>query len=331
MPYNFDPVGDNIDNFVSNEEKTISSINGTAVNYFFLDAAPFYADSVVVVDKATGNALDPKTDFTFGHEYVYGSAQIGKSIWGSVVLTDPNRSGTYSISYRTVGGEFVNDANLLLVDGLGILSDLQNIKWEEVANIPSEFPPTPHNHPASGLDGLSEVLGKLTEISNLLESSTTQIQFADVVDLDINFVNPLIANLSSIASKIEAIAVGNSHYYKEYSTIGAYKEIATPVLGNWNPTDVRIDIDVDGTFLLMVSEYLIPTWTSSEGKLQYRWTLNGQPLQVSYSRTAIVAAKAGQYLRLEVRTTVANADKIVYSDSFQSSSITALRVANFGG
>ena len=300
----FDPVGSNPANRVANEARSTGAANITDVAFFHLDAAPFYGESVVVVDPISGNTLIPGTDYVFGHEYREATDQVGKPIFGSVIFTDPQRTGTYRFTYQTLGGDFVTAASLALQDGLGTIAGLQQFDWEDITDIPSVFPPTPHTHPLAGVIGLDAILTELAELRSVIASRALQITLDDVVDLREEFVDPLIETLSGIAGSIESLTVLNGILHAEFNSAGTDQVLTNPAPNVWIDTDVEVVAPSRGVYNLTFDGEPV-TAETDQSTLSWRWVRDDVALANSRSANAVVTAQAGQVFKIRVRSSAA--------------------------
>ena len=299
--YPFDHTGVAVTNRVPNELHTVGAIDGQNNWFFFLDAAPFFADSVAVVDVATGDTLIPYTDFSFGHEHQEATEKINTPVYSAVVLNDPNRTGSYKVTYQTIGSDFVDaSVNAAITDGLKVLENLQNIPWESLVDVPTEFPPTPHTESLEDVEGWQQIRASLEAIRSQIESVPTSITLSDVTDLDDTLVTPLLTNLADIAANISALEGFGGIRNKSKHGIAGDATMSSPGQGTWIDTPIEITEDQNGAYLLTVSPKLGVDWTSVEGTVRYRWVKNDSVLALSYADVAPVSVSEPTTFKLQV-------------------------------
>lgn len=164
--YDFDPYGDNPINRVTGERHTITPANGQDFNYFVPDFAPFHRRNFVmrsVTNNVVGGELKATTDYYFGFRYDQMILSGGmEPIYGAIVLNDPQFSGSVSIDYNTLGGEYTLStaqvATLLANNQL----DPRVTQWTSVTGAPTEVPAVAHKHNAMetmvGMDALVDAV-----------------------------------------------------------------------------------------------------------------------------------------------------------------------------
>lgn len=330
MSYAFDPLGTNPANRVLNEVHTVTNVNGTNNPYHFLDAAPFFGDSVSIVNKSTGDFLVPGDDFVFGHKYEEASYQTGRDIYGSIVFTDPSRTGSYAHEYRTLGGPTVLAENAILADGLGILAELQSIRWENIANVPDVFPPGPHNLPTADIEGYQQLLVILDRLATTVEEGPKGLSLADVTDLDATLVTPMLDVLAGLSAAVETSSFMRNSEYVTYDSSGLpIVTIEYPTLGAWTPTGIEIVFPTAGTWQVDIHPYYELKWaTATHGKLAIRWVVSGLPVSQSMSKHFVRGFLQNARLSLEFRVTEAALERIDFKSSNGETNIIAKKIVS---
>lgn len=330
MSYAFDPLGTNPANRVLNEVHTVTTVNGTNNPYHFLDAAPFFGDSVSIVNKSTGDFLVPGVDFVFGHKYEEASYQTGRDIYGSIVFTDPSRTGSYAHEYRTLGGPTVLAENSTLADGLGILAELQSIRWENIANVPDVFPPGPHNLPTTDIEGYQQLLVMFDRLVATFEEGPKGLSLADVTDLDSTLVTPMLEALAEVSAAIQASSFMRDTEYVTYdsSTLPTVR-VSNPTLGVWTPTGIEMVIPTAGTWEVDIRPHYEITWaTTNIGKVAIRWVVGGLPVAQSMAKHFVRGFTQNSRLSLQVRITDASVDQIDFKSSNGETNIIAKKIVS---
>lgn len=328
--YDFDPVGNNPANRVT-ETFSTGTINGSDVAYFMLDAAPFYGDTVEVVDKSTGDFLTPGIDFKLGHEFTQGTTKLNKAVYGSVFLTDPNRVGTFAVVANTIGGDFVTPESQAIASGLAALDYLSNIKWEDIQAVPSVFPPTPHDHPLSGVQGLDSILNEVAKMTLLLNNRDNRILLTDIADLDTTLINPFLTQMANAVAAIGNLKPLSGHYVEQADTAGVVVQVGPIAVDTWTDTGLELTLQKAGEYLIDASLILSnTTWQSAEGTLQWRWVFNEQELTPKYALKYVIAVTRAGTLKLQVRPLAQPLTAVEIGNRYGSSSVSAMLIKEQG-
>lgn len=169
--YPFDPTGTAATNKIVGEQQVITAANHRDFHFIVPSAAPYFADSLVVVLRALDNSVRPLVegiDYYCTHQFIAASRACAKPIYGSISFLDAQLVGAISIGYQTVGGIWT----LNLAQITEILSNrLRNPRitsWEQVADVPTLFPVIDHQWNLADLVGAREVVSALDNIVQAL-------------------------------------------------------------------------------------------------------------------------------------------------------------------
>lgn len=322
MAYSFDPLGTNPANRVPNEEHTVTLTNGTNVFYYFLDAAPFFEEGLAIVDPTTGDTLTPGVDYVLGHKYALASSQLRKDVYGSIAFTDPTRQGTYKHTYQALGDPFINTGNAVIVAGLSTLESLQSVLWEDLADVPSELPPGPHNLPTADIEGYTSLLAQFPLLIEALQKQSREFSLDDIADLDPTLVTPLLSALADISATIQAGALFANTAYAYFSTATLMESVVpSPQLGVWTDTDCTITIPVTGTWEAELNVNPKVVWVGTSGIVDMRWVLNGQVVSEAYSKKFVKGFTVGDVIKVQIRVSVEPASEINLKSSVHESTV----------
>lgn len=165
--YDFDPYGENTNNFISKEAHTITAANGTDFNFIVPRYAPFFRRSFVCRNLTTALTLRPSVDYFFGFRFdqviVSGSSL---PVYGAIVFNDPSLSANVEIDYQTLGGEFVQSAADILTLMANTVNDPRTLQWSAVVDLPTEFPPIAHRHDVNDVTTFSDVISAIYDLSD---------------------------------------------------------------------------------------------------------------------------------------------------------------------
>jgi hypothetical protein len=168
--YPLDPTGTNRNNLVQGE---VHQMVRRKVRVIAATYGAFYADSVQIVDTATGKALVRGTQFVASEMYNEPTARFGKEVCAILLITDTNVSDEVSIQYQAVGGPYSNSVKAIeqLIAALNI--DDRPVSKDSIIDWPSEFPPSHHLHDVGDTYGWEYVVTALNRVLSAVQSGST--------------------------------------------------------------------------------------------------------------------------------------------------------------
>lgn len=174
--YPFDPTGVAATNKVT-ETQSIRS-RGTFDHYYIIPrSGPFYADSVKlrlypqganVNNPALGTDLHEGEHYNFGYHFAYASHTIGLPLYGAITFYDRTLEGQLRMEYQTVGDDWVLDDQKFAELLLNVAYNPRIANWEQVVELPREFPVVNHDFNIDDFVGMSEVVDELADIEKAL-------------------------------------------------------------------------------------------------------------------------------------------------------------------
>ena len=247
MPqYAFDPTAALPSNRINNELRSINQVSGIAGTGYVVipNAAPFYRENFALVRKSNGDILTEGTHFHLVYPWQQASDWIGKDVFGGFVFTDPNFADDVAYSYQTIGGTYVENHPVTMEEGFKLIGTVLTLDWD---TLPTTFPPTPHSHPLENQPGMAQVFALLGDIKEAIESPERAIALADITDIDVGFINPILASLSQVESILGAYgpyAPAISSLQSKMADLHPYASI--------NPTHTAFAIPLGGFFHIRV-------------------------------------------------------------------------------
>lgn len=166
--YPFDPTGKASSNKISNEPQVLSPANYRDFQFVVPNAAPFFGEGTKVVLYPSGQVLKEGQDFFFSHLFRDASLSIGKPIYGSISFYNKEMTGSLGLTYQTLGGTWTLDEQKILEILSNSLLNPRTTTWDEVADLPEQFPPINHDWSTDDLVGMSEVVTELQALRDTL-------------------------------------------------------------------------------------------------------------------------------------------------------------------
>lgn len=171
LTYSVDYTGVNPSNLVAHEFQLISSANYRNYKVIVPNFAPFYAIGVVVRHQSTGSVLVEGYDYILTHLFQEATHSIGRGVYGSISITNPDVNGTFDIDYQTVGGDWVLPSQKLIEILGGLVVNPRVARWEQVAGYPAQFPPINHDHSNDDLVGMSDVVTAIQAVKAAIDTA----------------------------------------------------------------------------------------------------------------------------------------------------------------
>lgn len=170
----FDPTGVASTNLIKNEIHTVAPNLGSDFNWLIPDAAPFFRGSDTLgnkfqlIDQNTGLPLVEGIDYVFAYKFIDATISIGQPIYGAVQFLNQNYSGVVSLTYQTVGGAWTVPQNQIAEMLANITSNPITTTWDQVANLPYQFPPINHEFNIVDMVGMSDVVSAISGLASAI-------------------------------------------------------------------------------------------------------------------------------------------------------------------
>lgn len=178
--YQWNPFQQRIDNRISLEVIKASTVNDRVE--FIPRAAPFFGRNFQLFRQGTVDPLIVGYDYCFAHQFGGFIDKYNRNVFGSVIMLRPVASDVLLASYDTIGAGFVLDQVTFAETVANIVNAPRVADWEELdgPTIPTEFPPDPHDHPATQT---YDYLEMMTAVKSLILSVTDSVQNVSIKEL----------------------------------------------------------------------------------------------------------------------------------------------------
>ena len=322
--YPFDQTGLNPANRISNEAHVVSAINGVNHNYIVPENAPFFKESLVVVNSATGQILEPGVDYTFTHKFGEAEAHMARKLYGSFTFLNPNTTGTFRIAYQTLGGDFVTSFTRAIGNGIAALAGLLTVDWTTLSGLPPTFPVTSHTHPVTGVDGVKQFLDIMALIKEGIIDPNQSLHLDDVTDLDKRFITPLLLGLQDIRATIATSENANLPW-ASISSASTQTDLGAKTNGTWFDLPLTVDAPVTGTFVPMwhINEFAINEATAY---VEVRYLVGTGTVSTSSMKFAPIALSKGTTIKLQARVVGSDVAAFYIGNKGQASTLTLVRI-----
>lgn len=180
--YPFDPTGKATTNLVSGERQVVNSPG--IMNFFYIvpKAGPFFRDGLKVKLYPSGIELVEGVDYNPTHYFHAGSHGTGLQMYGSLTFYDHTLTGTVSLEYQTIGGDWVLDEGKIVELLANNLIDPRITTWDEAIDLPYQFPAIDHEFNVDDFIGMEEVVSGLTRIKEAIIAASSGASAGHVLD-----------------------------------------------------------------------------------------------------------------------------------------------------
>ena len=178
LNYSYDPTGFALGNLVQDELKVIVAPTADQLyTYDVPDAAPFFGTSVNIYTqpKQGGVKLVEGQDYELALIFSAGKENLGQMIYGAIIWLNSNYVGNVYITYQTLGGTFaINDTMVLRQVLAAQYRDIRTVTFDQIAGVPSAFPPNSHTHDVEEVKDFQDVVAALSQIASALIAQVGQ-------------------------------------------------------------------------------------------------------------------------------------------------------------
>lgn len=177
--FQFDPTGINPNNLISNELHSLTEANFNDFYFVIPDNAPFYTNNLsITLKESNGNItyLTENIDYLLGLPYYGLSRATGLPVYGAITFSSSLSSGSVSITYQTVGGQFITN-NTDLYTALAQLGYNPLIAmFDQISNVPPTLPPVSHDQSLNTIMGMDQLVASINNLSQSVASQEINIQ-----------------------------------------------------------------------------------------------------------------------------------------------------------
>lgn len=197
VPYQFDPTGSLALNRITNEQQILTITNSQDQFLIIPEYAPYFADSLEIIFTSVAGEIKTLTkdvDYYCTHWFSSASRACAKPIYGSISILDITLSGHISLSYNTLGGDWLLSKAQITEVLADRLHNPRTTTWEQVAHTPYAFPPIDHQWDLADMVGMSEVVNKLNSIADAIFANHTEGLAAHLREANPHRITPATIN-----------------------------------------------------------------------------------------------------------------------------------------
>lgn len=166
--YPFDPTGKASTNLVTGERQTVTP-PGILDFYFVIPkAGPYFRESLKLKLYPGGQPLVEGVDYSCTHLFADATHSIGTGLYGSITFYKRTIVGSVEMEYQTVGGDWTIDEGKITEILANKLIDPRITTWEQVVDLPYQFPPINHEYDIDDWTGAKEMVEQLEGIKEAI-------------------------------------------------------------------------------------------------------------------------------------------------------------------
>lgn len=183
--YPFDPTGQAATNLVTGERQILTPPNWGQFYFILPLATPFFAnDKFQAVLQPSGKILQEGVDFVYCYRFYDATVQCAAPVYGGLYFMDMTLSGVIELKYQTLGGDWTLDSTQIATVLANQLLQPIVTTWEEVVNLPYQFPPVAHQWDIIDMVGASDVVNVLNQMVTALQSTSNSALAAHLADFN---------------------------------------------------------------------------------------------------------------------------------------------------
>lgn len=182
---------------------------------------PFFTRNFKIKMKNSGRELSlERGEFSYLHPFGNFIKKYGKLAYGALQVKGVASPTEFVLEYDTIGGGFVLDDIAYAKAVSDVLVSERTADWSQIVNLPTEFPPDPHDHPASDTYNYGELMAWLTSyldaITGTNTSYTVAAQLKEHLEADLQHAHKAtladlgVNNLKDWAMAVKDDLTGNS-------------------------------------------------------------------------------------------------------------------------
>lgn len=169
--YPFDPTGSLTSNVIPNERHVLSGVADREFNFIVPKFAPFFRNNLRIRHLGLGRDLVEGVDYHLTHWFHAASHGVGRPVYGSITFIDRSLTGVVELRYQTIGGDWVYDEGTILELMANRLMNPRITTWEQVVDLPFQFPVIDHEWNLDDMTGATEIVQKLDEITAAINAA----------------------------------------------------------------------------------------------------------------------------------------------------------------
>lgn len=169
ITYGWNPFQERVDCIITPPEVIKPSAQETR-REFVPRYAPFFAKDFKLYQQGSTTPLVLGVDYAFAHPFSGFATKYNRNVYGSVVMLK-QFNAVLTAEYSTIGGPFVLNETAFATLVANIINSPRQAYWDDLTDVPVEFPPDPHEHPATLSYDYLEMMSRLENLILVMSGS----------------------------------------------------------------------------------------------------------------------------------------------------------------
>lgn len=167
--YPFDPTGQASTNLITGERQILTPPDWSDYYFILPLATPFFVnDKLKLVLQPSGKVLTEGVDYVLCYRFYDATVQCAAPVYGGLYFMDKTLSGVIELQYQTLGGDWTLNASQIAEVLANQLLNPITTTWEEVVDVPYQFPPISHQWDIIDMTGASDIVNVLNQMVTAL-------------------------------------------------------------------------------------------------------------------------------------------------------------------
>lgn len=165
IAYPFDPTGRAPTNRITGERQVLTPGDWKQYHTIIPLKAPYFGASIKLRHQPSNRILEEGKDYSLTHRFHEASIKLGKPVYASITLKDPKLKGVIEfLEYQTVGGEWTKNKTEIEEILAQELSSPAITLWDEIVDLPKDFPVVDHEFDVKDLTGAKEITREIYRV-----------------------------------------------------------------------------------------------------------------------------------------------------------------------
>ena len=176
--YPFDDTGVAPSNLVRGEVHTLSATSDPIYRVIIPTYAPFYTHNLTVRHHNSNGTVDTlveNQDYILVLQYLAATRSLGQPVYGGILIVNSYLTGTFSIDYQTIGGEWIANPASVLQSLAENGYNPRQAAWDQITNVQSIFPPELHSQPVQDVTNYQDLINAIAGLANTIASKNPEV------------------------------------------------------------------------------------------------------------------------------------------------------------
>lgn len=182
VTYEQDVTGSHPDNLIVREPHMAVEIDPKTKDILIPNFPPFFPNDFLIETKDAAGIYTPLVkgvDFDLTLPWYSFEKETGRYVYGGAKVHRKPTTPMLYVTYRTLGGTFTGDRNLVLENLANYVWNPRIVQWDQLTNVQETFPPNQHQQDLLNFVGWEAVetqIERLVDLAGLPQEPTLLFQ-----------------------------------------------------------------------------------------------------------------------------------------------------------